>query len=76
MISFLGLCVQNLIQTLKYIFDRRTKFGSVITQAAMISYDSLSISLTIVFIAAGIKTIPDERSRKLCWRIYCCGTCA
>ncbi len=52
MIDFLGLCVQNLITTLKYIFDRNTKFSAVISKAAMISYDSLPIALTIVFIAA------------------------
>lgn len=52
MISFLGLCVQNLIQTLKYIFGGNVKWKSVISQAAMISYDSLPIALSIVFIAA------------------------
>ena len=54
MINFLGLCVENLIKTLKYIFGKNTKFSSVISQAAMISYDSLSISLTIVFIASAV----------------------
>lgn len=52
MIDFLGLCVQNLIATLKYIFGKNVKFSSVISRAAMISYDSLPIALTIVFIAA------------------------
>lgn len=52
MIDFLGLCVQNLITTLKYIFNKNVKFSSVISRAAMISYDSLPIALTIVFIAA------------------------
>ena len=52
MISFLGLCVQNLIQTLKYILKGNVKLSSVFSQAAMISYDSLPISLCIVFIAA------------------------
>lgn len=52
MISFLGLCIQNLGQTLKYIFDRNVKFSSVLSRAAMISYDSLPIALSIVFIAA------------------------
>lgn len=54
MINFLGDCVKNLIRTIKYICDGRTNFRSVISQAAMISYDSLSISLTIVFIAAAV----------------------
>ena len=52
MISFLGLCVQNLIQTIKYILKGNVKLSSVFSQAAMISYDSLPISLSIVFIAA------------------------
>ena len=54
MIEFAGLCIQNLIKTIKYIFEGRTKFSSVVSQAAMISYDSISISLTIVFIAAAV----------------------
>lgn len=57
MISFLGLCIKNLISTIKYILNGRTKFGSVISQAAMISYDSLSISLIIVFIASAVITL-------------------
>lgn len=52
MINFLGLCIQNLITTLKYIFDKNVKFSSIISRAAMISYDSLPIALIIVFIAA------------------------
>lgn len=52
MIDFLGLCTQNFIAALKYIFDKNTKFSDVISKAAMISYDSLPIALTIVFIAA------------------------
>lgn len=52
MINFLGLCVQNFITTIKYIFDRNVRFSSIISRAAMISYDSLPIALTIVFIAA------------------------
>lgn len=52
MISFLGLCVQNFIKVLKYIFGGNVKIRSVISTAAMISYDSLPIALSIVFIAA------------------------
>ena len=57
MISFLGLCVQNLFKSLKYIFSRQVKFSSVVSQAASISYDSLTIALTISFIAAVVITI-------------------
>ncbi len=52
MISFLGLCIQNLIQSVKYILDRNVKMSTVMSRAAMISYDSLPIALSIVFIAA------------------------
>lgn len=52
MIEFLGLCVQNFITAMKYIFKGNVKSSSVIAQASMISYDSLPIALTIVFIAA------------------------
>ena len=54
MISFLGECTKNLIQTLKYIISGEVKLSSILYQAAMISYDSLSIALTIVFIAAAV----------------------
>lgn len=57
MIKFLGLCVQNLIRSLKYLFSGQVKFSSVISQAASISYDSLPISLIIAFIAAAVITI-------------------
>lgn len=52
MINFLGLCVQNLIKCIKYLLKRQVRFSSIISQAASISYDSLSISLIIAFIAA------------------------
>ena len=52
MISFLGLCVKNLIQTMKYIFGGNARLSEIISKAAMISYDSIPIALSIVFIAA------------------------
>lgn len=55
MLEFLGLCVQNLISSIKYI--TRVRSSAVIAQAAAISYDSLPISLIIAFIAAAVITI-------------------
>lgn len=52
MISFLGLCIENFIKTIKYIINGNTKMSSILARAAMISYDSLPIALSIVFIAA------------------------
>lgn len=57
MIDFLGLCIQNLILSLKYLFSKQVRFSTVITQAAAISYDSLTISLVIVLIAAAVIAI-------------------
>lgn len=57
MISFLGLCVQNLITSIKYLFSKQVRLSSIISQAAAISYDSLTIALTISFIAAVVITI-------------------
>lgn len=55
MLEFLGLCVQNLIRSIKYLFQVR--FSAIIEQAAAISYDSLPISLIIAFIAAAVIAI-------------------
>lgn len=57
MINFFGLCVENFIKTLKYVFSKQVKLSSVISQASAISYDSLSISLIISFIAAAVIAI-------------------
>lgn len=57
MISFFGLCVENLILSIKYLFNKQVRFSSIISQAAAISYDSLTISLVIVLIAAAVIAI-------------------
>ncbi len=54
LIRFLGLCVQNLIECIKYLFGGNVRFKTVISQAAAISYDSLPISLIIAFISATV----------------------
>lgn len=54
MIKFLGECVKNLIISIRYICSGNLKFKSVISQAAVISWDSLPISLIISFMAAAI----------------------
>ena len=57
MIRFLGVCVQNFIECLKYLFGGEVRFKRIISQAAAISYDSLPISLVIAFIAAAVIAI-------------------
>lgn len=57
MIDFLGKCIQNLYLSLRYTLSGRTRFTAVLTQAAAISYDSLIISLVIVFVSAAVIAI-------------------
>ena len=57
MIEFFGICVKNLIESIKYIADGNVRFKTVISQAASISYDSLPISLVIAFISAAVIAI-------------------
>ena len=54
MISFLGICIENFIQSIKYIIKKNLKFETVLNQAVMISVESLPIALTIVIIAAAV----------------------
>ena len=57
MISFLGKCIQNLGACFKYLISGQVRFSSVLAQAAAISYDSLIISLVIVFVSAAVIAI-------------------
>ena len=57
MIEFLGKCIQNLFLSFRYTLSGRTRFVSVVSQAAAISYDSLIISLVIVFVSAAVIAI-------------------
>lgn len=57
MIEFLGLCVQNFIRSVKYLIAGQVRFSEIISKAASISYDSLSISLIIAFISAAVIAI-------------------
>ena len=57
MISFLGKCVTNLFISVRYMLSGQMRFRHAVSQAALISYDSLLISLTISFVAAAVITI-------------------
>jgi phospholipid/cholesterol/gamma-HCH transport system permease protein len=57
MINFLGKCIQNLCTSIRYTCSGRTRFSAVLSQAASISYDSLIISLVIVFVSAAVIAI-------------------
>lgn len=57
MIEFLGKCIQNLFLSFRYTLSGRTRLVSVVSQAASISYDSLIISLVVVFVSAAVIAI-------------------
>lgn len=57
MIDFFGKCIQNLYTSIRYTLSGRTRLSSVLAQAAAISYDSLIISLVIVFVSAAVIAI-------------------
>ena len=57
MIVFLGKCIQNLYSCIRYTLSGNVKFSSIIAQAASISYDSLIISLVVVFVSAAVIAI-------------------
>ena len=62
MINFFGKCVQNLLLSIKYTLSGQTRFVSTVAQAASISYDSLIISLVIVFISAAVIAIQVSKA--------------
>jgi len=62
MINFFGKCVQNLFISMKYMLSGRSRISAVMSQAAHISYDSLVISLVIVFVAAAVIAIQVSKS--------------
>ena len=53
-VKFLGQCVENFIEAVKYMFSGVVHFKTVLFQAASIGFDSLPISLSIVFIASAV----------------------
>ena len=57
MISFLGKCINNLFISIKYLISGQSRFQHALTQAALISYDSLILSLVITFVSAAVIAI-------------------
>lgn len=57
MINFLGHCIRNFYISIRYLLSGGTRWCSVLSQAASISYDSLIISLVVVFVSAAVIAI-------------------
>lgn len=49
--------MENLYLSVKYVITGRARFSTILAQAAAISYDSLVISLVIVFVSAAVIAI-------------------
>lgn len=57
MIEFFGKCVCNLYKSTRYMLSGNTRFCAILSQAVAISYESLLISLVIVFVSAAVIAI-------------------
>lgn len=54
MIKFVGHCILNLAKSIKYILTGKVNIHEIIRQGAIIGFDSLWISMTIVFVAGAV----------------------
>ena len=57
MIKFFGKCMMNLWTSILYLVSGHSRFSHALSQAALISYDSLVISLVIAFVSAAVIAI-------------------
>ena len=53
-IEFIGQCITNLIISAKYLFTGKVNLKNTLYQAAQIGYDSVGISLVIIFITGAV----------------------
>ena len=60
-IEFIGKCIMNLISVAKYIFTGKIGYKNTIKQAAMIGFDSIGISLVIIFITGAVISLQVAR---------------
>ena len=60
-IDFIGECIINFITCCKYFFLGKINFKNTIKQAAMIGFDSIAISLVIIFITGAVISLQVAR---------------
>lgn len=60
-IEFIGQCVSNLLISLKYLLTGKINLKNTLQQAAAIGYDSIGISLVIIFITGGVISLQVAR---------------
>lgn len=60
-IEFIGQCVMNLLISLKYLLQGKVSIKNTLQQAALIGYDSIGISLIIIFITGAVISLQVAR---------------
>ena len=60
-IEFIGECITNLLISLKYFLQDKANWKTTIQQAAVIGYDSVGISLVIIFITGAVISLQVAR---------------
>ncbi|MDD3594360.1 MAG: ABC transporter permease [Candidatus Gastranaerophilales bacterium] len=60
-LEFIGQCVINLIFSIKYLLEGKVNWKNTIIQAASIGYDSVGISLIIIFVTGAVISLQLAR---------------
>ncbi|MCQ2957632.1 MAG: ABC transporter permease [Candidatus Gastranaerophilales bacterium] len=60
-IEFIGECITNLLSAFNYLLKGKVNFKHTLQQAALIGYDSVGISLVIIFITGAVISLQVAR---------------
>ncbi len=60
-VEFIGQCITNLFISLKYLSEGKVSIKNTLEQAALIGYDSVGISLVIIFITGAVISLQVAR---------------
>ncbi len=60
-IEFIGECISNLFGAFKYLLEGKVSWKNTLQQAALIGYDSIGISLVIIFITGAVISLQVAR---------------
>ncbi len=60
-IEFIGECIMNLLGAFKYLLAGKVSLKNTLQQAAVIGYDSIGISLVIIFITGAVISLQVAR---------------
>jgi len=60
-IEFIGQCIMNLLISLKYLSEGKVNIKNTLQQAAVVGFDSIGISLVIIFITGAVISLQVAR---------------